>query len=69
MIRIVIGALLALVGMAGAGHAQSWPTKPVKVVVPITAGSAIDIVARTRPDRKLPGVHLQKMRKSRRMRL
>lgn len=46
MIRIVIGALLALVGVAGAGHAQSWPTKPVKVVVPITAGSAIDIVAR-----------------------
>jgi tripartite-type tricarboxylate transporter receptor subunit TctC len=46
MIRIVIGALLALVGVAGAGYAQSWPTKPVKVVVPITAGSAIDIVAR-----------------------
>ena len=26
--------------------AQSWPTKPVRVIVPFTAGSAVDIVAR-----------------------
>jgi tripartite-type tricarboxylate transporter receptor subunit TctC len=32
--------------MTGSGHAQSWPSKPVRVIVPITAGSAIDIVAR-----------------------
>ena len=25
---------------------QSWPTKPVRVIVPFTAGSAVDIVAR-----------------------
>src|SRR5262249_21433887 len=28
-------------------HAQAWPTRqPVRVIVPLTAGSAIDIVAR-----------------------
>src|ERR1043166_7028250 len=26
--------------------AQAWPTRPVRVIVPITAGSAPDIIAR-----------------------
>ena len=28
------------------GLAQAWPTKPIKVVVPLTAGSASDVMAR-----------------------
>ena len=38
---------LAAVGLGGAATAQEeWPTRPVLVVSPFTAGSANDIVAR-----------------------
>lgn len=40
---VALGLLLTGYGAA----AQTWPTKPVKVIVPFAAGSAIDIVART----------------------
>ena len=40
---LVIAACVA----HGESQAQSWPTKRVTVVVPFTAGSATDIMART----------------------
>ena len=46
----VVGlALVALCGDAryDSSWAQSWPAKPIHVVVPFTAGSATDIIART----------------------
>ncbi len=40
-----IAAALTLAGASDA-RAQDWPVKPLKIVVPFTAGSATDIVAR-----------------------
>ncbi len=40
---IRIAALLALAPLA---HAQSWPTKPVRVVISVPAGGTPDVVAR-----------------------
>jgi tripartite-type tricarboxylate transporter receptor subunit TctC len=53
--RRAIIAVLALAALgAAAARAQaptqiqiSWPTKPVRISVPVTAGSAIDLVCRT----------------------
>ena len=38
--------LAASLGLASAARAQAWPNKPVTVVVPLSAGSAIDVIAR-----------------------
>ena len=41
-------ALAATLGLAaGAAHAQNYPTKPLKAIVPFAAGSATDQVARS----------------------
>src|SRR5690242_6680114 len=40
-------ALFAGLTMACVAQAQSWPTRPIRVIVPFGAGSATDIVPRT----------------------
>src|SRR5712691_620837 len=44
-------AVLALCAAHAAAWAQSWPTKPVRFIVPFTPGSGTDIMARTVSDR------------------
>ena len=46
MVRRSLIAAAILMTSLGPAAAQSWPTKPVRVIVPFTAGSAVDIVAR-----------------------
>jgi tripartite-type tricarboxylate transporter receptor subunit TctC len=52
MNRILRGLLLlALLGALPLAHAQSWPARPIKVIVSFAAGSAPDIVCRFVGDR------------------
>jgi tripartite-type tricarboxylate transporter receptor subunit TctC len=39
-------AALAVSVLSGRVSAQSWPSKPIRVIVPLTAGSATDVMAR-----------------------
>ena len=43
-------AVLGLAVMCGGAFAQAWPSKPVKMIVTFTPGSAVDLVARTLSD-------------------
>jgi len=42
----LLGAALATPALPRMTHAQAWPSKQIRAIVPFTAGSTIDIVAR-----------------------
>jgi tripartite-type tricarboxylate transporter receptor subunit TctC len=44
---LVLFSALALGVAAAQAHAEAWPTKPMRAIVPIAPGSVIDIVPRT----------------------
>jgi len=45
---VLIQILVTVIGvmLAGAGHAQSWPAKPVRVLIPFAPGGGTDIQGR-----------------------
>src|SRR6201986_2458903 len=43
----MVTTALALAVMTGSVAAQTWPEKPVRIIVPLTTGSATDVMART----------------------
>jgi tripartite-type tricarboxylate transporter receptor subunit TctC len=50
MRRLLLVLAIVLCGFGGTwtkGWAQAWPAKPIRAVVPLTAGAATDIMART----------------------
>ena len=47
--RLAAAALVAFA--AATAHAQTWPSKPLRVIIPFTPGSGTDIVARAISDK------------------
>jgi tripartite-type tricarboxylate transporter receptor subunit TctC len=41
-----LAAATALAAFAAGAHAQAWPTKPIRIVVPWPAGGLVDVAAR-----------------------
>src|SRR5262245_38879188 len=45
--RSLPASLALLLALTGTAVGQTWPSKPIRAIVPFTAGSAPDIVGRT----------------------
>ncbi len=46
MRRLLLATGILFAVLSSQAGAQAWPTKTIKVVVPLTAGSATDVMAR-----------------------
>ncbi len=57
-IRRLLGVCAAIV-LCGVAHAQTYPSKPVRIVVGFTPGGAIDVTARVLAERLAPALAQQ----------
>ena len=55
MLRRLLAAVALALAVVTPAHSQTWPAKPVRIIVPFPAGGTTDIVARS------IGVELQRM--------
>src|SRR3954471_18496241 len=46
MIRFILALVLTFATLAPASTQQGWPEKPIRVIVPLPAGAAVDVVGR-----------------------
>lgn len=46
LLALIVAVAAAMLASAGSGHADEWPTRPIRVIVPLSAGSAADVVPR-----------------------
>lgn len=44
--RMVAATMLLAAAQAQAAHAQTFPNRPVRIVVPAAAGGALDVISR-----------------------
>src|SRR6188768_1967030 len=51
MRRTVLAALTALLAFGGIAHAQNFPSRPITIVVPFSAGGPSDVMARILAER------------------
>jgi tripartite-type tricarboxylate transporter receptor subunit TctC len=47
IIRVLFASIVALVAVGTPAHAQSYPSKPIRMIVAFAVGGSADINART----------------------